>query len=67
MKRTGKTFSCSWLLIHGLFNKRTVPLGENSCKRNYCIDGKHSVENFDTVAGKTVHAQENTVKSHSSK
>ena len=30
----------SWLLIHWLFNKRTVPLGENSCKFNYFIDGK---------------------------
>ena len=29
MKRTSKTFSCTWLLIHLLFAKRTVPLRES--------------------------------------
>ena len=38
-----KAISCPWLFIHLLFNKRTVPLGENSSKRNYFIDGKHIV------------------------
>ena len=66
MKKAGKAFSCAWLFIHLLFNKRTVPLGENSSKRDYCIDGKHIMVNFDTteltkifIAGKTLHTQEN--------
>ena len=46
MKRAGKTFSCPWLLIHWLFNKRTIPIRENSCKLNCFIDGKYSMENF---------------------
>ena len=30
-------------------HKRSVPLGENSCKRsNYFIDGKHGMENLNT-------------------
>ena len=44
MKRADETFSCLRLLIPRLFNKITVPLGENSCKRNYFIDGKHSMD-----------------------
>ena len=44
MKRAGYTFIFPWLFIYPLFKKRTVPLGENSCKRNYFIDGKHSTE-----------------------
>ena len=32
MKRAGKILSCPRLSIHRLFNKRTVQLGENSCK-----------------------------------
>ena len=28
--------------------KRTVPLGKNSCKRNYFLEGKQSKGNFDT-------------------
>ena len=28
---------------------RTVPLGENSCKRNYFIDDKVSMEKFNTT------------------
>ena len=42
MKRAGKTFSFPWLFIYPLFDKRTVPLRENSRKGNYFIDGKHS-------------------------
>ena len=30
MKRAGKTFNCTWLFIHLLFNQRTVSLGDNS-------------------------------------
>ena len=30
-------------------NKITVPLGENSSKRNYFIDGKHSLDIFNTT------------------
>ena len=47
MKRAGKTLSFPWLFIYRLFN-RTVPLWENSCKRNYFIDGKQTMGNFDT-------------------
>ena len=32
-----------------LFNKRTVPLGKDSSKRNYFIDGRHSIYNFNTT------------------
>ena len=49
MKIAGKAFSCPWLFVHLLFNKRTVPLGENSSKRNDFIDGKHCVGNFNTT------------------
>ena len=48
MKKAGKTFTCPWLFIYLLFQKRTVPLGENSSKGNYLIDGKHSMGNFDS-------------------
>ena len=48
MKKARKTFSCPQLFIHQLFNKRTVQLGETSCKRDYFIDDEHSVGNFDT-------------------
>ena len=72
MKRTGKAFSCPWLFIHLLFNKRTVPLGENSSKCNYFIDGKHSMVNFNTVElnkfswlGKAYIHKKTTVESHS--
>ena len=34
MKTDGKAFSWYWLFIYPLDKKRTVPLGENSCKRN---------------------------------
>ena len=66
-KRTGKTFSCHWLFIYSLLKKRTVPLGKNSCKHNYFLDGKQSMENFDTldlhrfvVKWKIVHVQQNS-------
>ena len=49
IKRAGKAFSCPWLFIHLLFNKRTAPLVENSSKRNYFIDGKHNMDNFNTT------------------
>ena len=49
MKRAGKAFSCPWLFTHLLLNKRTVPFGENSSKRIYFIDGKHSMDNSDTT------------------
>ena len=48
MKRAGKTFSCPRLFIYLLFKKRTGPLGENSWKRNYFINGKHSMGKFDS-------------------
>ena len=48
VKKAGKTFSCPFLFIYPLFKKRTTSLGENSCKRNYFLDGKHSMGNFDT-------------------
>ena len=32
-----------------LFNKITLPLGENSSKRNYFTDGKHSLDIFKTT------------------
>ena len=38
MKRARKTFSCPQLFIHQLFYKRTVQLGETSCKRDYFYD-----------------------------
>ena len=47
-----------------IINKRMVPLEENSCKRNYFIDGKYSMKNFNTTdlpnfhGRKTIHAQE---------
>ena len=47
MKRAGNTFRCPLLFIYPPFKKRAVPLGENSCKRNYFIDGKHGMGNFD--------------------
>ena len=48
-----------------LFNQRTAPLRENSCKRNHFIEGKYDIENFnsqictDFITRKTVDAQEN--------
>ena len=48
MIRAVNIFSCPLLFIYPLFEKRAVPLGENSCKRNYFIDGKHGMGNFDT-------------------
>ena len=72
MKRAGKAFSYPWLFIHLLFNKRTVPLGENSSKSNYFIDGKHSMDNVNTTElhrfsqlGKPYMHKKTTVKSHS--
>ena len=72
MKRAGKSFSCLWLLIHWLLNKTTVALGENSWKRNYFIDGKHGMENFNTTdlrrfswLGKPHMHKKIIVKSHS--
>ena len=59
VKRAGKTFSCPELFIHLLFNKRTIPLRENSSKRNYFIDGKHSMDNFNTTDLQKVHNWEN--------
>ena len=49
MERAGRAFSCPLLFIRLLFNKRTVPLGENSSKGNYFTDGKHSMDNFKTT------------------
>ena len=49
MKTAGKAFSCLWLFIHLSFNKRAYPLGENLSKRNYFLDGKHSMDNFNTT------------------
>ena len=37
MKTAGKTFSCPLLFIYPLFQKKTVPLGENAYKRNYFL------------------------------
>ena len=37
MKRAGKAFSCPQLYIRLLIDKITVPLGENSSKRNYLL------------------------------
>ena len=48
MKTAGKTFSCPWFFTYPLLKKRTVPLEENSGKRKFFIDGKHSVGNFNT-------------------
>ena len=42
MTRAGKAVGCQWLLIYRSLNSRTVPLGENSCERNYFIYGKHA-------------------------
>ena len=49
-------------------------MGEKSCKRNYFIDGKHGMNNFNTTGlcrfswlGKLYMHKENTVKSHSNK
>ena len=60
------------LFVHLLFNKRTVPLGENcSSKCNYFIDGKHSMDNFNTTKlhrfsylAKLYMHKKATVKSH---
>ena len=59
-------------LFHLLFNKGSVPLGENSSNRNYFIDGKHSMDNFNTTEshrfswlGKLCMHKKATVKSHS--
>ena len=59
MKIAGKAFSCPWLLICKLLNKRTVRLGENSSKYNTFIDGKQSMENFDTTNLHGFHSWEN--------
>ena len=66
MRRQLVTFTCPWLLIYSLFKKQTVPLGENledSGKRNFFIDGKHSMGNVDSpdldISLPFVHAQEN--------
>ena len=50
MKRGGikHSVNCPWFLILSLFNKITAPLGENSCMRNYFIDGKHGMEEFNS-------------------
>ena len=48
MKTSGKTFSCPWLLIHRLFNKKLYHW-ETDAMRNYVIDVKHCMENFDTT------------------
>ena len=48
MRRADKTFSCPWLFIYPLFKKRAVPLGENSYERNYFLDAKQNMGNFDT-------------------
>ena len=37
------------LFIELLFNKGTVPFGENSSTSNYFVDGKHSMEHFNTT------------------
>ena len=70
MKRAGKKFSYLWLFIYKLFKKRTVPLRENSHKRNYFLDGKQSIGNFDTqdlqrfsLLGKLYMYGKSTVKS----
>ena len=45
----GETFSCPWLLIHQLFDKRTVTvLGENFLKWKYSTDDKHCLQNSNT-------------------
>ena len=49
MKGAGKIFSCPRLFTYPLFRKRNAPPGENSGKRNYFIDGKHSMGNFNTT------------------
>ena len=46
--RTSKTFNCPRLLIHRLFDERTVALGENLYQRIYLLDGEHSMQNFNT-------------------
>ena len=65
-----------WLLIHGLFNKRTVPYRwkktHATVRRTYFTDGKHGMENFNTTdlrrfswLEKPYMDKKNTVKSHS--
>ena len=49
MKRASKAFSCPLQLSHLLFNKRSLSSGENLSKRNYFIEDKYGVENFDTT------------------
>ena len=58
--KTGKAFSCPWLLIHRFFNKRILSLRENSFKPYYFIDGKHGVENFNTPICINFHDLENS-------
>ena len=48
MNKAGNTFSCHFLFIYPLFEKRAAALGKNSCKRNYFINGKHGMGNFGT-------------------
>ena len=62
------------LLIHVLFNKRTVPLGGHSSKHSYFINGKHSMDNFNTTdlhrlswLGNLFMHEKTTVRSHSNK
>ena len=73
MKRCGKVFSRPWLMIHRLFNKRTVSLGENCCNCDYLLMA-NIMDNFNTTdlhrflwQGKPYMHKETTVKSHSSK
>ena len=44
-----QSIQLSMLFVHLLFNKRIVPLEENSSKCNYFIDGKHNMDNFKDV------------------
>ena len=48
-ERAGKIIQFSMLVDPLIFNKRIVSSGENSCKRNYFLDGKQNVENFNTT------------------
>ena len=41
-----------------IINKRTVPLGENSTKRNYVIDGKYGMVNFNNTELHRFHSWE---------
>ena len=74
MKKADKAFSCVWLFVDLLFSKRTLPLGEISSKRKHCIDGKYSMDNFNTtqlhrftLLGKLYMHKKTTVEPHSNK